>query len=424
MGRVLLMEPLLTAPRLRSLDMPKQGSAEWQAALAVGIPLGEFATRLASLNPDPIARAYADSETGSWIQRGLVMLEGPGYRLVLARLPKQDDADADASTLHLPDSLVVRQVADGWQVIDLVNPARTHRVTQALALALLDPTTLDPADVPLLLAAGLLTDAQTTMPADWEPHDAFMHGSSRLWLGPRRPYGALPELKAEALPVRPERSGPVVVLPEPGSLGDASLADVLRDRHTSRDWTGRFTLEDLSTFLHAIWFVRAEMVGTFGEEVRRALPSAGGLHPLQPWVVADNVDGLDRGIYWYDSWDHALVHMGEESMAVKGLLWSARSAAVQKQESPIGALIVLTARFGRLQRKYRSIAYSAILKDVGVTLQTGYLVGTAMGMNVCGLGGGNAALFQMATGLDPWVEGSVGEFIIGRPKDRQGEDHS
>ena len=40
MGRVLLMEPLLTAPRLRSLDMPKQGSAEWQAALAVGIPLG------------------------------------------------------------------------------------------------------------------------------------------------------------------------------------------------------------------------------------------------------------------------------------------------------------------------------------------------------------------------------------------------
>lgn len=418
----MLMTHLLVEPRLRSLDMPKQGSAEWQAALAVGIPLDEYDARLATLNADPIARAYAESEANSWIERGLVMLEGPGYRLVLARLPRQGDAEADASALHLPDSLVVRQVADGWQVIDLVNPARTHRVTRALAVALLDPTTLDPADVPLLLAAGLLTDAATSMPEDWEPHDAFMHGSSRLWLGPRRPYGAVPELQAEALPVRPERSGPVVTLPEPASIGDASLDSALRDRHTSRDWAGRFTVEDLATFLHAIWFVRAEMVGTYGEEVRRALPSAGGLHPLQPWVVADNVEGLDRAVYWYDSWDHRLVRMGEESVAMKGLLWSARSAAVQKQESPIGALIILTARFGRLQRKYRSIAYSAILKDVGVTLQTGYLVGTAMGLNVCGLGGGNAALFQMATGLDPWVEGSVGEFIIGRPKDRQGED--
>ena len=425
MGRVLLMSPLLAEPRLRSLDMPKQGSAEWQAALALGIPLDDYASRLATLNPDPIARAYADSEAASWIERGLVMLEGPGYRLVLTRLPEADDVPVpEASALHLPDSLVVRRVNGTWQVVDLVNPARSHLVTEELAHALLDPSSLDASDVRLLRAAGLLTDAASTMPEDWEPHDAYMHGSSRLWLGPRRPYGALPELKAEPLPVRPERSGPVVDLPPPGTIGDASLAAVLRDRHTSRDWAGPFTIEDLATFLHAIWFVRAEMMGSYGEEVRRSLPSAGGLHPLQPWVVADNVEGLDRAVYWYDSWEHRLVRMGEESLAMRGLLWSARSAAVQKQESPIGALIILTARFGRLQRKYRSIAYSAILKDVGVTLQTGYLVGTAMGLNVCGLGGGNAALFQMATGLDPWVEGSVGEFIIGRPQDRQGEDAS
>ena len=419
------MARLLPEPRLRSLDMPKQGTPDWQAALAVGLPYSDFDAALGRMIPDPMARAYAHAEAMSWIERGLVVLEGKGYRLVLTRLPAEV---TDPTGLVMPDGLVLRHAGDAWHVIDLVNPARSHVVTEDIAHALLEPSTLGEgdaddgaSDAALLVAAGLLATSPASMPADWEPHDAYMYGASRLWLGPRRPYGAVPELVAEALPARPDRTGQgtstgeVIALPAPGSLGEEPLGSLLARRTTSRDWGGTFTLAELATFLHAIWHVTAEPLGSYGEELRRALPSAGGLHPLQPWVVADNVEGLDRALYWYDSWDHVLVRMGEESLAMRGLLWSARSAAVQKQDSPIGALIVLTARFGRLQRKYRSIAYSAILKDVGVAMQTAYLVGTAMGLNTCALGGGNSALFEMATGIDPWVEGSVGEFVIGKP---------
>ncbi len=61
------------------------------------------------------------------------------------------------------------------------------------------------------------------------------------------------------------------------------------------------------------------------------------------------------------------------------------------------------------------MAYSLILKHVGVAYQTMYLVATAMGLAPCALGGGNSALFCKVAGTEYWDESSVGEFFLGRP---------
>jgi SagB-type dehydrogenase family enzyme len=67
--------------------------------------------------------------------------------------------------------------------------------------------------------------------------------------------------------------------------------------------------------------------------------------------------------------------------------------------------------------KYEDMAYSLILKHVGVLMQTMYCVATAMGLAPCGLGGGDSVAFTEATELDPLVECSVGEFMLGaRPR--------
>jgi SagB-type dehydrogenase family enzyme len=63
--------------------------------------------------------------------------------------------------------------------------------------------------------------------------------------------------------------------------------------------------------------------------------------------------------------------------------------------------------------KYESMAYAATLKHVGVLYQTMYLVARAMGLAPCALGGGNADGFAAAAGTDPYVESSVGEFVLG-----------
>jgi SagB-type dehydrogenase family enzyme len=60
-----------------------------------------------------------------------------------------------------------------------------------------------------------------------------------------------------------------------------------------------------------------------------------------------------------------------------------------------------------------SIAYSLILKHVGVVYQTMYLAATAMGLAPCALGCGDSDRFARAAGIDYYVESSVGEFLLG-----------
>ena len=65
--------------------------------------------------------------------------------------------------------------------------------------------------------------------------------------------------------------------------------------------------------------------------------------------------------------------------------------------------------------KYRGISYGVILRNTGALYQTFYLVATELGLSPCGIGSGDSALFARMTGLDPIVEGTVGEFILGGP---------
>jgi SagB-type dehydrogenase family enzyme len=77
-------------------------------------------------------------------------------------------------------------------------------------------------------------------------------------------------------------------------------------------------------------------------------------------------------------------------------------------------LMAIAARFDRISWKYSAIAYSLILKDVGVLTQTLYMMATDMGLGGCAIGTGNIDLFAKMTGLDFHVEGLVGQFALGR----------
>ena len=73
-------------------------------------------------------------------------------------------------------------------------------------------------------------------------------------------------------------------------------------------------------------------------------------------------------------------------------------------------LIMIAARFGRISWKYSSIAYSLILKDVGVLIQTLYLMATDIGLGGCAIGIVNIDLFAKMTGIAFHVEGPTAQF--------------
>ena len=142
-------------------------------------------------------------------------------------------------------------------------------------------------------------------------------------------------------------------------------------------------------------------------------PSGGGSWPLELYVAINECEGLARGFYHYDAGTHALVPIEAPAHQLDALLGEA--AFAMGASAPPQVLITIAARFGRSSWKYSSLAYGLILKDVGVLMQTLYLIATEMGLGGCAIGSVNIGSFARITGLEFHVEGPVGQFALGRP---------
>ena len=200
------------------------------------------------------------------------------------------------------------------------------------------------------------------------------------------------------------------------------VAKLLRERHSTRDFdAGRpITLAELSRFLDGTARVQSNWSAPLDPAdggpalayTSRPYPSAGSSYELELYLAVDACEGLPRGFYHYDAGEHTLAPIGVRPQELEALLKGARFAMDASAAPQI--LITIAARFGRVSWKYSSIAYALILKDVGVLLQTLYLMATDMGLGACAIGTANIDLFARMTGIEFHVEGVVGQFAIGR----------
>ncbi|HXW49719.1 MAG TPA: SagB family peptide dehydrogenase, partial [Xanthobacteraceae bacterium] len=199
---------------------------------------------------------------------------------------------------------------------------------------------------------------------------------------------------------------------------------ILRERHSARSFDDRkpITLAELARFLDGTARVRSEWTGTLDlgdgsstpplAYTARPYPSGGSCHALELYLAVDKCEGLARGFYHYDAGGHALAPIEVRAPDFEALLKSAEFAMGIAAAPQI--LITMAARFGRVSWKYSAIAYSLIMKDVGVLTQTFYMMATDMGLGGCAIGSINIDLFARMTGLEFYVEGAVGQFALGR----------
>ncbi|MGA7998246.1 MAG: SagB family peptide dehydrogenase, partial [Bradyrhizobium sp.] len=261
----------------------------------------------------------------------------------------------------------------------------------------------------------------------WDFHDLLFHthsteGRQANPLGGLYPYaGLIPPPPA----VRPRWPGKKIDLRQ---LSDAPpktpspFARLLHERHSTRDFDERqpITLAELAQFLDCTARIRAKWKdqadlgdgGPMVEYAARPYPAGGGAYELELYLAVANCDGLARGFYHYDADRHALVPIDVRAAELDALLAGAEFAMGAPAAPQI--LITIAARFGRVSWKYSSVAYSLILKDVGVLLQTLYLMATDMGLGGCAIGTNNIDLFEKMTGVEFHIEGPVGQFALGR----------
>jgi SagB-type dehydrogenase family enzyme len=173
------------------------------------------------------------------------------------------------------------------------------------------------------------------------------------------------------------------------------------------------TVVELGEFLYRAARIKRRFHSGNEEHITRPFPAAGGLYEIEFYLVINKCEGLASNLYRYDGVTHSLELVANANRDTQEMLEDGIRSTVFKGEPHV--LLILAARFLRVNWKYESIAYSLILKNVGVIYQTMYLVATAMGLGGCALGGGNALSFGRATGLGYWEESAVGEFLLGRP---------
>jgi SagB-type dehydrogenase family enzyme len=196
------------------------------------------------------------------------------------------------------------------------------------------------------------------------------------------------------------------------------VAKLLRERHSTRSFDNQrpMTLAELAQFLDGTARVLSRSDTKLdldeGGHAVRPYPSAGAAYELELYLAVNLCKGLARGFYHYDAGAHALAPIGVPGNELEALL--ARAEYAMGAPAAPQILITIAARFGRISWKYSSIAYALILKDVGVLMQTLYLVATDMGLGGCAVGIANIDLFAKMTGVEFQVEGPVGQFAIGR----------
>lgn len=256
----------------------------------------------------------------------------------------------------------------------------------------------------------------------WSANDLMVHARSRFgWHS--YPYGATFRLLGQVEPepaVRPAHPGQPISLYRPEQMAicpdEPSFTEILEARQSIRSYGPQgLSLRQLGEFLFRstrtrFWYGPFPERSMPYEAADRPYPSGGGTADLEVYVTAHRVSGLPRATYHYDSWRHVLVPVCEQPDLVEGML---SAAVLSKGADTPDALLTVTSRFARLAWKYEQIAYATTLRNVGVLYQTFYLVATAMGLAPCGLGGGNSALVAHVIGVDPFVEGSVGDFALG-----------
>jgi SagB-type dehydrogenase family enzyme len=171
-----------------------------------------------------------------------------------------------------------------------------------------------------------------------------------------------------------------VDLPRQGLELRMSVEDAIRTRRSHRTFArGPVSLAALGTILQRSY-------GTYGcrdGTTVRAVPSGGGLYPLDVYVLQFSGSMLSEGVYHYHAGEHALQRV------------SARCDRRELEAASIypdivaGApmLLAVVADMPRTRAKYGERAYRLALLEAGHVSQNLYLVGGALALGVVALDG-------------------------------------
>jgi len=202
---------------------------------------------------------------------------------------------------------------------------------------------------------------------------------------------------------------PLLQLPEPITPADmTSLDQALRTRRSVRDYAARaITLNQLS---YLLWASDGVSRKHFGQQFRTA-PSAGATYPIETYLVVNNVDGLNEGIYHYVVASHSLEELSSGNFG-KAI---AKAALDQEMCAEAAVVFVWTAVFERSLRRYGQRCYRYIYLDAGHIAENLALTAVAISLGSCQIGAFYDDEVNNLLDVDGVEESVVYMSVVGHP---------
>lgn len=201
---------------------------------------------------------------------------------------------------------------------------------------------------------------------------------------------------------RPERF--VEKLPAPDRLGARGFEGLLQERLSVREFEGEPL--DRGQVGQLLWAAGGTTQGR--RFVHRTVPSAGGLYPLEFYLIEK--DGIAR----YDPFEHALEWIGREDR--RGRLSAAALGQEFVAEAP--AVIVIAAEPARTTGKYGSRGARYVTMEAGFSCQNLLLQAVALDLGAVPIGAFVDEEVARVVGL-PAGQKALLLIPVGKPRSRR-----
>nr|WP_300004175.1 SagB/ThcOx family dehydrogenase [Tissierella sp.] len=209
-----------------------------------------------------------------------------------------------------------------------------------------------------------------------------------------------------------DEGGELIDLPEVDN-SIISKSDVMKatlERKSHRVYKDEaITLEELSYLLTMTQRIK-EIKGNNYVGLR-AVPSAGGRHPFETYLVVLDVESLKNGIYRYLPLEHKLIFVKEEVDLDEKITLAANK---QKFAGRAGVTFVWTCIPYRTEWRYVDRSYKIMLLDAGHIGQALYLACETIGLGTCAIASYDQELMDSLVEVDGEDEFTVYLSPVGR----------
>ena len=163
------------------------------------------------------------------------------------------------------------------------------------------------------------------------------------------------------------------------NIAQENITSLLQYRRSLRKYSTKLVSLEHLAFL--LWASQG-ITGQAGKYLFRTAPSGGALYPVETYISAHSIEGLDAGLYHFDAEHFALDRLTEQDEAEA----VAQACLDQKFMAQAAVVFLWTGIFRRAMSKYGDRGMRYILLDAGHICQNLLLAAEAVGCGGCPVG--------------------------------------